>query len=102
MYKKVIVLSVFYLINSLFYLGYSNDLNSKIIPVPDKQIFLDGFFIIDSNTSINYPDQFKNSINFFRTFLNQGKNKFHQNWKRKLNIQIFLFLSILHDSNEFH
>ncbi|HIG89980.1 MAG TPA: beta-N-acetylglucosaminidase [Flavobacteriaceae bacterium] len=76
MYKKVIVLSVFYLINSLFYLGYSKDLNSKIIPVPDKQIFLDGFFIINSNTSINYPDQFKNSINFFRTFLNQGKNKF--------------------------
>ena len=76
MYKKVIVLSVFYLINSFFYLGYSNDLNSKIIPVPDKQIFLDGFFIIDSNTSINYPDQFKNSINFFRRFLNQGKNKF--------------------------
>jgi len=76
MYKKVIVLSVFCLINSLFYLGYSNDLNSKIIPVPDKQIFLDGFFIIDSSTSINYPDQFKNSINFFRTFLNQGKNKF--------------------------
>ena len=76
MYKKVIVLSVFYLINSLFYLGYSNDLNSKIIPVPDKQIFLDGFFIINSNTSINYPDQFKNSINFFRAFLNQGKNKF--------------------------
>ena len=76
MYKKVIVLSVFYLINSFFYLGYSNDLNSKIIPVPDKQIFLDGFFIINSNTSINYPDQFKNSINFFRAFLNQGKNKF--------------------------
>ena len=76
MYKKVIVLSVFCLINSLFYLGCSNDLNSKIIPVPDKQIFLDGFFIIDSSTSINYPDQFKNSINFFRTFLNQGKNKF--------------------------
>ena len=76
MYKKVIVLSVFYLINSLFYLGYSNDLNSKIIPVPDKQIFLDGFFIINSNTSINYPDQFKNSINFFRAFLNQGENKF--------------------------
>ena len=76
MYKKVIVLSVFCLINSLFYLGYSNDLNSKIIPVPDKQVFLDGFFIIDSSTSINYPDQFKNSINFFRTFLNQGKNKF--------------------------
>jgi len=76
MYKKVIVLSVFCLINSLFYLGCSNDLNSEIIPVPDKQIFLDGFFIIDSSTSINYPDQFKNSINFFRTFLNQGKNKF--------------------------
>jgi hexosaminidase len=76
MYKKVIVLSVFYLINSFFYLGYSNDLNSKIIPVPDKQIFLDGFFIINSNTSINYPDQFKNSINFFRAFLNQGENKF--------------------------
>ena len=76
MYKKVIVLSVFCLINSLFYLGYSNDLNSKIIPVPDKQVFLDGFFIIDSSTSINYPDQLKNSINFFRTFLNQGKNKF--------------------------
>jgi hexosaminidase len=76
MYKKVIVLSVFYLINSFFYLGYSNDLNSKIIPVPDKQIFLDGFFIINSNTSINYPDQFKNSINFFRAFLNQEKNKF--------------------------
>ena len=76
MYKKVIVLSVFYLINSLFYLGFSSNSDSKIIPAPDKQIFLDGFFKLNDNTTINYPKEFKNSVNFLSSYLNQGKTQY--------------------------
>ena len=76
MYKKVIVLSVFYLINSLFYLGFSSNSDSKIIPAPDKQIFLDGFFKLNDNTTINYPNEFKRSVNFLSSYLNQGKTQY--------------------------
>ena len=76
MYKKVIVLSVFYLINSLFYLGFSSNSDSKIIPAPDKQIFLDGFFKLNDNTTINYPNEFKNSVNFLSSYLNQGGTQY--------------------------
>ena len=76
MYKKVIVLSVFYLINSLFYLGFSSNSDSKIIPAPDKQIFLDGFFKLNDNTTINYPNEFKHSVNFLSSYLNQGKTQY--------------------------
>ena len=76
MYKKVIVLSVFYLINSLFYLGFSSNFDSKIIPAPDKQIFLDGFFKLNDNTTINYPNEFKNSVNFLSSYLNQGGTQY--------------------------
>jgi len=76
MYKKVIVLSVFYLINSLFYLGFSSNFDSKIIPAPDKQIFLDGFFKLNDNTTINYPNEFKNSVNFLSSYLNQGEAQY--------------------------
>ena len=76
MYKKVIVLSVFYLINSLFYLGFSSNFDSKIIPAPDKQIFLDGFFKLNDNTTINYPNEFKNSVNFLSSYLNQGETQY--------------------------
>jgi len=76
MYKKVIVLSVFYLINSLFYLGFSSNFDSKIIPAPDKQIFLDGFFKLNDNTTINYPNEFKHSVNFLSSYLNQGKTQY--------------------------
>ena len=62
MYKKVIVLSVFYLIISLFYLGCSTNYESKIIPAPSNQIFLDDYFILDTKTSISYPNEFKNSV----------------------------------------
>ncbi|SVA53183.1 uncharacterized protein METZ01_LOCUS106037, partial [marine metagenome] len=76
MYKKVIVLSVFYLIISLFYLGCSTNYESKIIPAPDKQIFLDDYFILDTKTSISHPNEFKNSVNFLKSFLSQGKHKY--------------------------
>ena len=76
MYKKVIVLSVFYLINSLFYLGFSSNSDSKIIPAPDIQIFLDGFFKLNDNTTINYPNEFKSSVNFLSSYLNQGKTQY--------------------------
>ena len=73
MYKKVIVLSVFYLIISLFYSGCSTNYESKIIPAPSSQIFLDDYFILDTKTSISYPNEFKNSVNFLSSYLNQGK-----------------------------
>ena len=76
MYKKVIVLSVFYLIISLFYLGCSTNYESKIIPTPSNQIFLDDYFILDTKTSISYPNEFKNSVNFLKSFLDQGKHKY--------------------------
>ncbi len=68
MYKKVIVLSVFYLIISLFYLGCSTNYESKIIPAPSNQIFLDDYFILDTKTSISYPNEFKNSVDFLKSF----------------------------------
>ena len=76
MCKKVIVLSVFYLIISLFYSGCSTNYESKIIPAPSNQIFLDDYFILDTKTSISYPDEFKNSVNFLKSFLSQGKHKY--------------------------
>jgi len=76
MYKKVIVLSVFYLIISLFYLGCSTNYDSKIIPAPSNQIFLDGFFKLNDNTTINYPNEFKHSVNFLSSYLNQGKTQY--------------------------
>ena len=76
MYKKVIVLSVFYLIISLFYLGCSTNYESKIIPALSNQIFLDDYFILDTKTSISYPNEFKNSVNFLKSFLDQGKHKY--------------------------
>ena len=76
MYKKVIVLSVFYLIISLFYLGCSTNYESKIIPAPSNQIFLDDYFILDTKTSISYPNEFKNSVNFLKSFLDQGEHKY--------------------------
>ena len=76
MYKKVIVLSVFYLIISLFYLGCSTNYDSKIIPAPSNQIFLDGFFKLNDNTTINYPNEFKRSVNFLSSYLNQGKTQY--------------------------
>ena len=76
MYKKVIVLSVFYLIISLFYLGCSTNYDSKIIPAPSNQIFLDDYFVLDTKTSISYPNEFKHSVNFLKSFLSQGKHKY--------------------------
>jgi len=92
MYKKVIVLSVFYLINSLFYLGFSSNLDSKIIPAPDKQIFLDGFFKLNDNTTINYPNEFKPSVNFLSSFLNQGKTQYLSIKKKNASKNFVQFL----------
>jgi len=92
MYKKVIVLSVFYLINSLFYLGFSSNLDSKIIPAPDKQIFLDGFFKLNDNTTINYPNEFKPSVNFLSSYLNQGKTQYLSIKKKNASKNFVQFL----------
>ena len=53
--KKIIVFSLFLIINSSNLFGFNNE----IIPKPDSQILSTGEFILSEKTKINYNGSFK-------------------------------------------
>ena len=64
-HKRIIVFSLFLIINSCNFFAFSNE----IIPNPDSQVLKGGDFILSNNTSINYPDDFKISAEFLKDFI---------------------------------
>ena len=68
--KKIIVFSLFLIINSSNLFGFNNE----IIPKPDSQILSTGEFILSEKTKINYNGSFKISADFLKDFLKINLN----------------------------
>ena len=87
-HKKIIVFSLFLIINSSNLFGFNNE----IIPKPDSQILSTGEFILSEKTKINYSDNFKISADFLKDFLKINKEK--NNYTNEIN---FLYQDINND-----
>ena len=86
--KKIIVFSLFLIINSSNLFGFNNE----IIPKPDSQIFSTGEFILSNKTNINFSENFKISADFLKDFLKINKEK--NNYTNEIN---FLYQHINND-----
>jgi hexosaminidase len=64
-HKRIIVFSLFLIINSCDFIAFASD----IIPKPNSQIITSGEFILSNNTKINYSDDFKISGDFLMDYI---------------------------------
>ena len=69
-HKKIIVFSLFLIINLSNFTAYSNE----IIPRPNSRIFTAGEFNLSNKTKVNYTDNYKISANFLKDFLKIDNN----------------------------
>ncbi len=69
-HKKIIVFSLFLIINLSNFTAYSNE----IIPNPNSRIFTAGVFNLSNKTKVNYTDNYKTSANFLKDFLKIDNN----------------------------
>ena len=64
-HKRIIVFSLFLIINSCDFIAFASD----IIPKPNSKIITSGEFILSNNTKINYSDDFKISGDFLMDYI---------------------------------
>ena len=72
-FKKVVALFLF--VQFLFNCQENEiqNVEVQIIPIPSSQIVNEGHFVLSSSTGIHYPDAFKVSAEFLKSFIEQSK-----------------------------